>query len=370
MRGRSRAGAATATVRELFHICYWVARTYAEGSPAAGGPRLRSGQAREDADDHREHRRADQEAARRPRRQGRGAEGRRGGAAGLRGRPRRRWRRRSPALRAEIAAVRKANEAPPDTHDYDEATTRDAFIDLLLHEAGWPLDQTRDREWPVTGMPNATGEGFVDYVLWGDDGKPLALVEAKRTKKDPRVGQQQAKLYADCLEAAFGRRPAIFYTNGYEHWFWDDAMYPPRAVQGFLKKDELELLHQRRRHPASRSTRWRSTRRSPSASTRRGRSAGSARAFERDHQRKALLVMATGSGKTRTVVALVDQLMRANWVQARAVPRRPGGAGEAGARRLQDASADARRAPTCSSGTTRGRTTTPARGCSSRPTRR
>ena len=85
-------------------------------------------------------------------------------------------------------------------------------------------------------MPNAAGEGFVDYVLWGDDGKPLALVEAKRTKKDARAGQQQAKLYADCLEAAYGRRPVIFYTNGYEHWLWDDASYPPRAVQGFLRR--------------------------------------------------------------------------------------------------------------------------------------
>ena len=134
-------------------------------------------------------------------------------------------------LRAEIAALRKANQAVPDRHDYDEATTRDAFIDLLFHEAGWPLEQALDREWPITGMPNESGEGFVDYVLWGDDGRPLALVEAKRTKKDARVGQQ-AKLYADCLEKAYGRRPAIYFTNGYEHWFWDDALYPPRAVQG------------------------------------------------------------------------------------------------------------------------------------------
>ena len=110
-------------------------------------------------------------------------------------------------LRAEIAAIKQANATTADTHDYNEAQTRDAFIDLLLHEAGWPLDQARDREFPVTGMPNDEGEGFVDYVLWGDDGKPLALVEAKRTKKDARIGQQQAKLYADCLEKAYGQRP-------------------------------------------------------------------------------------------------------------------------------------------------------------------
>ena len=149
-------------------------------------------------------------------------------------------------LRVEVAEVRRASAALPDTHDYDEAETRDAFIDLLLKEAGWALDQPRDREYEVGGMPNDKGKGFVDYVLWGDDGKPLGLVEAKRTRRDSRVGQQQAKLYADCLEQQFGQRPVIFYSNGYEHWIWDDVSYPPRAVQGFYKKDELELLIRRR----------------------------------------------------------------------------------------------------------------------------
>ena len=104
------------------------------------------------------------------------------------------------ALQAEIAAVKQANQSAADTHDYDEATTRDSFIDLLLNEAGWPLNKPEDREFPVTGMPNNTGEGFVDYVLWGDDGQPLGIVEAKRTRRDARVGQRQAELYANCLE--------------------------------------------------------------------------------------------------------------------------------------------------------------------------
>src|SRR6187402_1997960 len=95
-------------------------------------------------------------------------------------------------------------------------------------------------------MPNKPGKGYVDYVHWGDDGKPLGLVEAKRTRRDPRVGQQQAKLYADCLEQQFGQRPVIFYSNGYDHWLWDDTNYPPRPVQGFYKKAELQLLVQRR----------------------------------------------------------------------------------------------------------------------------
>jgi type I restriction enzyme R subunit len=217
-------------------------------------------------------------------------------------------------LREEVAKARAAAESRPDTHDYSEAETRDYFIDLMLKEAGWRLDQPRDREFEVAGMPNTQGKGFVDYVLWGDDGKPLGLVEAKRTRRDPRVGQQQAKLYADCLERQFGQRPVIFYSNGYDHWIWDDTRYPPRAVQGFYKKAELELAIQRR-----------TTRKSPATEAIDGaiveryyqkRSIRRiAEAFERDHDRKALVVMATGAGKTRTVIALSELLMRCNWTK-------------------------------------------------------
>jgi type I restriction enzyme, R subunit len=217
-------------------------------------------------------------------------------------------------LRAEVAAAKAANEARPDDHDYDEAATRDLFIDLLLREAGWTLESREDREYPVIGMPNQQGTGFVDYVLWGPDGNPLGVVEAKRTRRDPTVGQQQAKLYADCLEAQFGQRPVIFYTNGYEHWIWDDTGYPPRRVEGFLTRDELGLMVQRRRtrktlaelpvneHIVERHYQQRAIRRISDA-------------FEVDRQRQALVVMATGAGKTRTVIALVDLLMRANWVK-------------------------------------------------------
>ncbi len=223
--------------------------------------------------------------------------------------------------RAELAAAKATNEAWPDTHDYDEAATRIYVIDLLLKEAGWPLDRQRDREFPVMGMPvtasNKSGSGKVDYVLWDDDGKPLGLVEAKRTSRDAITGQHQAKLYADCLARAYGQRPAIFYTNGYQTWLWDDypaVGYPPREVQGFYTKDELRLLILRRvmrkalaaetinEDIADRSYQSRAIRRIGEA-------------FEQDKQRGALLVMATGAGKTRTVIALVDLLARANWVQ-------------------------------------------------------
>ncbi len=217
-------------------------------------------------------------------------------------------------LRAEVATARARAAATPDDHDYSEAETRDFFIDLLLGEVGWKLDQPRDREFPVTGMPNGDGNGFVDYVLWGDDGKPLAVVEAKRTKRDARVGQQQAKLYADCLERAYGQRPVIFYSNGYEHWIWDDAFYPPRRVQGFYEKDELELLIRRRTTRASLAdTEIDSSIVERYYQTRAIRRLGET--FEVDHARKGLVVMATGAGKTRTVVALADLLIRANWAK-------------------------------------------------------
>lgn len=217
------------------------------------------------------------------------------------------------ALREQIEQAQAANQKVDD-RDYSEAQTRDLFIDVLLAESGWPLAEERDREFHVSGMPTQNGIGFVDYVLWGADGLPLAIVEAKRTTKSPQVGQQQAKLYADCLERMTGRRPVMFYTNGYEHWIWDDAAgYPPRQVQGFYIRGELELLVQRR-----------TTRRAladtviDSVIVERHYQHHAIRAINdafTAKQREALLVMATGSGKTRTVIALVKQMMEAGWVK-------------------------------------------------------
>ncbi len=216
-------------------------------------------------------------------------------------------------LRAEIAAI-QSKATRVDDHDYSEAETRTAIIDLLLAEAGWPLTEARDREFRVEGMPSPSGLGYVDYVLWGADGLPLALVEAKRTTKSALEGQQQAKLYADCVEKACGRRPVIFYSNGYSHYLWDDAAgYPPREVQGFYTRAELELMIQRRgtrlslvgapidpdiagRHYQQRAIKL------------------VGEAFDA-RQRESLLVMATGSGKTRVTIALVDQLMKMGWAK-------------------------------------------------------
>ena len=222
-------------------------------------------------------------------------------------------------LQAEVAEAKRAAAATPDTHDYSEAETRKFLIDALLAESGWPFgvgaspQDGRDIEVEVTPMPNNENKGFADYVLWGDDGLPLAVVEAKKTQRDPNEGKHQAFLYAEALEAMYGQRPVIFYSNGFQHWIWDDHTYPARAIQGFYTKDELQLLVQRRTSKVN----LRDVPISPTIVERyyqRRCIANVTEAFEAKH-RKALVVMATGAGKTRTVIALSDVLIRANWAK-------------------------------------------------------
>ncbi len=219
-------------------------------------------------------------------------------------------------LQAQLDALqtqKTINKTIPDTHDYSEAKTREQIIDVMLREAGWDPTGPKVAEYPVTGMPHGSGTGYVDYVLWGDDGLPLGLVEAKRTSVDPERGQQQALLYATCLEQMHGQRPIIFYTNGHTTYLWDDERYPPRQVQGFYTKDELMLLIQRRRgvQPlADISINADIVNRPYQIEAIRQMTAH----FTNTH-RKGLLVMATGSGKTRVTIALVDLLMRAGWVK-------------------------------------------------------
>jgi type I restriction enzyme, R subunit len=217
-------------------------------------------------------------------------------------------------LRQEITALRRANEAAaqpePDLSEFD---TRRAYIDHYLEEAGWVHGQSCTHEHEVQGMPNATGQGFVDYVLWGDDGKPLGLVEAKRSSRDPMEGQRQAELYANCLEQRYGQRPLIFLSNGYRHRIWDDLRYPPRDVRGFYKKDELETLIRRReiRQPLAQAT-------ISTAIAGRYYQQRAIRAICESLEQgrlKALLVQATGTGKTRTAISLTDVLTRCNWVK-------------------------------------------------------
>ncbi|PTP08503.1 restriction endonuclease subunit R [Vibrio splendidus] len=229
------------------------------------------------------------------------------------------------ALLEQIEQAKQSAEKVTDAHDYNEEETRTYLIDVLLHEAGWKLEHKRDREYPVSGMPiskvNPKGNGFVDYVLWGDDGTALAVVEAKRTHRRAEDGQQQAKLYADCIEKQCGVRPVIFYTNGYDTHLWDDHFYPPRQVQGFYTKAELELMVKRRTDRKSffESGMPNSNLVINNEITNRHYQKSAItkllQDFELEHERKGLFVMATGTGKTRTVISLVDLLVKNDWVK-------------------------------------------------------
>lgn len=207
-----------------------------------------------------------------------------------------------------------------------ESVTRKLYIDQSLKEAGWVnLREGYEFEYEVKGMPlttNPTSIGYADYVLWGDDGKPIAVIEAKKTMADARKGKHQASLYADCLEQMHGQRPVIFYTNGFESYIWDDTFYPERRVHGFYTKDELQLLIDRRsgrkdllafkvnEEIAGRYYQKEAIKRVAEAFIHHDTN-GSSKAGSR----KALLVMATGSGKTRVSAAIVDMLTKSNWVK-------------------------------------------------------
>lgn len=201
-----------------------------------------------------------------------------------------------------------------------EAETRKYFIDIMLEEAGWSVLGENGSLVPgkacieveVQGMPNAQNKGYADYVLFGTNGKPLAVIEAKRTSKDPKVGRQQAILYADCLEQQYGVRPVIYYSNGYRTYVIDGLGYPDRELLGFHTADELELLIQRRdRGPISDfSINDQITDREYQ---KRGIKA-ICEHFNTNH-RRGLLVMATGTGKTRVAISLTDVLMRNAWVK-------------------------------------------------------
>jgi type I restriction enzyme R subunit len=203
---------------------------------------------------------------------------------------------------------------------FNEETTRHRLIDQALLEAGWDVgargkntDEVR-QEVQLSTMPTDSGEGYADYVLYGDDGKPLAVIEAKKTAKDARVGGEQARMYAVCLEKETGVRPVIFFTNGVDIFLWDDAQgYPYRKVYGFYSKDSLEyLVHQRTNKKALANVEP-----NLAIANRMYQLEAVKRVGERfsNKFRKALLVQATGTGKTRVAVSLCDTLMRAGWAK-------------------------------------------------------
>jgi len=220
---------------------------------------------------------------------------------------------------ALLQQIKETNQKTIGSEEYSEAQTRELIIDVMLREAGWDPKARNVEEFEVLDcMPTQSGErtgtGYVDYVLWGKDRKPVALVEAKRTRSDALVGKRQAELYADCLEKHYGQRPIIYYSNGYTTWLWDDQFYPPREVQGFGNRDELQWRINQR------TSRQELSQLLPKKDI-TGRyyqmeaAARVMESFGTQRKRKSLIVMATGTGKTRLSIALVDMLMRANWAR-------------------------------------------------------
>lgn len=200
------------------------------------------------------------------------------------------------------------NAVSPTEHE-----TRKQYIDAMLRDAGWQLGVDWLEEVELQGMPNHAQVGFADYVLYGDNGKPLAVIEAKRTSVDPAKGRQQAKLYADLLEKQHGRRPVVFLTNGFETYLQDNQ-YPERQVAALYSKRDLEKLFNLRRirQPL---TDIQVDKNIAGRYYQEGAIKAVCHTFDAKNRRKALLVMATGSGKTRTAVALCKVLLERGWVK-------------------------------------------------------
>ena len=198
--------------------------------------------------------------------------------------------------------------------EISEYRTRKVYIDKELRDLGWKENRDWINEMELHGMPNASSVGYADYVLLGDDGRPLAVIEAKRSTKSIAIGRHQAQLYADILERQYGRRPVVFLTNGFDTHIMDEKNYQERKVSGLYCKRDLEKLFNL---ASNRSRKLSDAVVNDSISNRyyqKGAIRAVCTAFENKH-RKALIVMATGSGKTRTVISLVDVMLRKGWVR-------------------------------------------------------
>ncbi len=230
------------------------------------------------------------------------------------------------AAPAVVASVPKANVdhpapvAMPKESLESEAITRKYLIDYMLQEAGWVVLDVKGLlksnaaciEVEVDGMPSASGKGYADYVLMSRGCKPLAVIEAKSTSHEVGEGRRQALLYADCLEKKYGQRPVVYYTNGYQTKVIDGLGYMDRSVFSFHSMDDLERIIQKRGRADIRDLRINND------------------ITNRDYQKTAiksiiewlnqkhsrgLLVLATGTGKTRVSISLCDVLMRNDWAK-------------------------------------------------------
>lgn len=219
------------------------------------------------------------------------------------------------ALKEELTA-RRVVQQPSYVQkplELSEYKTRKIYIDFMLNDAGWTEGKDWLNEVELPGMPNHSEVGYADYVLYGDDGRPLAVVEAKRTCVDVSKGRQQAKLYADLLEKKYGRRPVIFLTNGFEMHIQDN-LYPERKCATVYSKRDLEKLFNLQTMRTSLKNVI-INRGIADRYYQEGTIKAVCKSFDEKNRRKALLVMATGSGKTRTVIALCDVLLQHGWVK-------------------------------------------------------
>ncbi|MEE0514072.1 MAG: DEAD/DEAH box helicase family protein [Emergencia sp.] len=219
------------------------------------------------------------------------------------------------SLKEELTSKREKQQETynPKPLDLSEYKTRKIYIDTMLQDAGWQEGNTWLNEVELPGMPNKSEVGFADYVLYDDAHKPLAVIEAKRTCADVAKGRQQAKLYADIIERQYGRRPVVFLTNGFETRMIDNQ-YPERKVASIYSKRDLEKLFNLQATKSSLAfievKKNIAGRYYQEAAIR-----AVCESFDKKNRRKALLVMATGSGKTRTVIALTDVLLNAGWIK-------------------------------------------------------
>lgn len=228
-------------------------------------------------------------------------------------------------FKERLAQARQKNEKAINLLDMNEAETRVRLIDARLRDANWDVSDDGSntaevsQEEATLEQPTKTGNGRADYVLWDDNHKPLAVIEAKSTQIDAESGRQQAKLYADWLEKRYNQRPVIFYTNGYDIYIWDDHPaqdYPPRRLFGFYSKESLQhLIQQRTMKKDLLATKIDTT--IAGGGTRLYQLESIQRVAESfsNKKRGALIVQATGTGKTRVSIALTKMLLDARWVK-------------------------------------------------------
>ena len=218
-------------------------------------------------------------------------------------------------------SIEKIKEVPTKKHNIpvtqkttSEKETRIKYIDVMLKKAGWRLEDKNVREYPVEGISSKTGAGKVDYVLWGDDGTPLAVIEAKKTIRTPKEGRHQAQLYAEAIEKKFNFYPVKFCTNGFETYIYDDKEAVERKIYGFYRKEELIRIISRRKNKIDEKVLLEAIDNNIAGRPYQRRAITKALENYNNGNRKSLLVMATGSGKTRVSASIVNTLSNLNLI--------------------------------------------------------